>query len=104
MLPYGLGKIQNFQEYAINFFEDPIGIGMIPSLILTLFAQVFCSVALIAGIFSRPAAMILAFRHDDFATLSLPLLFWGIYCLLSFLGGDKYSIDALLFNNKKKIK
>ena len=111
MLPYGIAKIQNFREYSINFFDDPIGIGMIPSLVLTIFAQVVCSMALIGGFFSRAAAVILAFNmliaskyhwHDDFATLSLPLLFLGIYCLLSFLGGGKYSIDSLLFNSKKR--
>lgn len=107
MLPYGIGKIENFQEYSINFFDDPIGIGMMPSLILTIFAQVFCSIALIVGFFSRSAAVILAFNmfvaskyhwYDDFATLSLPLLFLGIYCMLFICGGGKYSIDSLLFN------
>ncbi|MDE6542870.1 MAG: DoxX family protein [Muribaculaceae bacterium] len=110
MLPYGIGKIQNFQEYSINFFDDPIGIGMVPSLVLTIFAQVGCATALIGGIFSRPAAMILAFNmliasryhwHDEFATLSLPLLFLGIYCLLSIMGSGKYSIDSLLFDRRK---
>lgn len=111
MLPYGIGKIENFQEYSINFFDDPIGIGMMPSLILTIFAQVFCSIALILGTFSRPSAAILALNmlvaskyhwHDDFATLSLPLLFFGIYSMLFILGGGKYSIDSLLFKYKKK--
>lgn len=113
MLPYGIGKIQNFQEYSINFFEDPIGIGMVPSLVLTIFAQVVCSIALIGGFFSRLAAIVLAFNmliaskyhwYDDFATLSLPLLFLGIYCMLSFLGGGKYSVDSLLFNSNKEMK
>lgn len=92
MLPYGIGKIQNFQEYSINFFGDPIGIGMIPSFVLTSFEQV---VIANRWIFSPPATIILAFNmliaskyhwHDNFAALSLPLLFWGIYCVLSFLG------------------
>lgn len=115
MLPYGIGKIENFQEYSVNFFDDPIGIGMMPSLILTIFAQVVCSIALMGGFFSRPAAAILAFNmlvaskyhwNDDFATLSLPLLFLGIYCMLFILGGGKYSIDTLLFgsNGKKEEK
>lgn len=113
MLPYGIGKIENYQEYSVNFFDDPIGIGMVPSLLLTIFAQVFCSVALIGGFFSRPAAAILAFNmlvaskyhwNDDFATLSLPLLFLGIYCLLFILGGGKYSVDTLLFKPNKEGK
>ncbi len=111
MLPYGIKKIQNFDQYSINFFDDPIGIGMVPSLILNIFAQVVCSIALIGGFFSRPAAIILAFNmliasryhwHDAFATLSLPLLFLGIYCLLIVLGGGKYSVDSLMFRQNKK--
>lgn len=112
MMPYGIGKIENFEEYAVNFFDDPIGIGMVPSLVLTIFAQVGCSVALIGGFFSRPAALILAFNmlvaskyhwHDQFSTLSLPLLFLGIYCVLAFLGGGKYSVDTLMFKRKNEI-
>ena len=111
MLPYGIGKIQNFQEYTVNFFDDPIGIGMVPSLVLTIFAQVVCSIALIGGFFSRSAAMILAFNmlvaskyhwFDDFARLSLPLLFLGIYCMLFLLGGGKYSLDSVIFKYDKK--
>lgn len=109
MLPYGFEKIGNFQAYSINLFDDPIGIGMMPSLLLTIFAQIGCSIALIAGLFPRAAAMILAFNmavaskyhwHDDFVTLSLPLLFLGIYCLLIVLGGGKFSINSLLFGNR----
>lgn len=110
MIPYGIGKIQNFEKYSINFFDDPIGIGMVPSLILTIFAQVVCALSLTIGLFSRPAALILAFNmliatkyhwHDDFATLSLPLLFLGMYCILSLTGGGKYAMDSFIFNYTK---
>ena len=55
--------------------------------------------------------MILAFNmlvaskyhwFDDFATLSLPLLFLGIYCMLFLLGGGKYSLDSVIFKYDKK--
>lgn len=113
MLPYGFGKIENFDTYKMDFFGDPIGIGMVPSLILSIFAQIICASALTFGFFSRLSAFILAFNmliavkfhwNDDFATLSLPLLFFGIYCLLTFWGGGKYSVDSLLFNRKMKKK
>lgn len=113
MLPYGFGKIENFDTYKTDFFGDPLGIGMVPSLVLTIFAQVVCAFALTVGFFSRAVAFILAFNmliavkfhwSDDFATLSLPLLFFGIYCALTLLGGGKYSIDSLLFNRNIKVK
>ncbi len=111
MLPYGIKKIQNYQEYSVNFFDDPIGIGMIPSLILTIFAQVGCSIALMGGLYSRLMALILAFNmlvackyhwHDAFATLSLPLVFCGMYCVLALTGAGKYSVDSWLSDHKKK--
>ena len=111
MLPYGIGKIQNFEKYSVDFFGDPIGIGMLPSLILTIFAQVVCSLTLTLGLFSRFSASVLAINmlvavkyhwNDDFATLSLPLLFFGIYCFLILSGGEKYSVDTLMFNKNKK--
>lgn len=113
MLPYGLGKIENFDTYKTDFFGDPIGIGMLPSLVLTIFAQIICALALTVGFFSRTAAFILALNmlvatkfhwYDDFATLSLPLLFLGIYCVLTLWGGGKYSIDSLMFNRSIKVK
>lgn len=113
MLPFGLGKIENFDTYKIDFFGDPIGIGMVPSLVLTIFAQVVCTFALTVGFFSRSTVFILAFNmlivakfhwHNDFTTLSLPLLFLGIYCMLTLWEGGKYSIDSLLFNRNIKVK
>lgn len=110
MLPYGIGKIEGFEQYSENFFEDPIGIGMVPSLLLTIFAQVVCSAALVVGLFTRPAAIVLAFNmlvaskyhlFDDWATLSLPLLFLGIYCALAVMGGGRYSADGMIFNRNR---
>ena len=112
MIPYGIGKIEGFEQYSENFFEDPIGIGMVPSLVLTIFAQVVCSSALVLGLFTRAAAIVLAFNmlvasryhlfddFDDFATLSLPLLFLGIYVVLILFGGGRYSVDHAIFGRK----
>lgn len=109
MLPYGWGKIEKYDEYCINFFDDPIGIGMIPSLWLTIFAQLGCSAMLMAGFMSRPAAAVLAFNmlvatryhwHDGLATVSLPALFLAIYIFLTFTGGGRLSVDRMLFKNK----
>ena len=106
MIPYGIGKIEGFEQYSENFFEDPIGIGMVPSLVLTIFAQVVCSSALVLGLFTRAAAIVLAFNmlvasryhlFYDFATLSL--LFLGIYVVLILFGGGRYSVDHAIFGH-----
>ena len=32
MIPYGYGKIVDYDRYAADFFGDPLGIGDLPSL------------------------------------------------------------------------
>lgn len=110
MIPYGVGKIEKFDEYTVDFFGDPLGIGMIPSLLLTIFAQLVCSLFLIAGFQTRISALILAFNmavatkfhfFDPFSIKALPILFLGMYCMLVMLGGGKYSLDACLFRKQE---
>ncbi|MBQ7822727.1 MAG: DoxX family protein [Bacteroidaceae bacterium] len=105
MIPYGWGKITDFDRYAENFFDDPIGIGHLPSLILTIFAQIICSVFLIIGFRTRISAIILAFNmavatkyhfYDPFSVKALPILFLGIYITIIMLGGGRYTLDKWL--------
>lgn len=105
MIPYGWGKITDFDRYAENFFDDPIGIGHLPSLILTIFAQIICSVFLIIGFRTRISAIILAFNmavatkyhfYDPFSVKALPTLFLGIYITIIMLGGGRYTLDKWL--------
>ncbi len=56
---HGLPKLMNYSQSALAF-PDPLGIGSQASLILTIFAEVFCSVALALGLFARISAFVLA--------------------------------------------
>lgn len=112
MLPYGYGKIVNYDKYAADFFGDPIGIGDIPSLWLTIFAQTVCPIMLLIGFQTRLAATILTFNmliavkfhfFDPFSIKVLPALFLGLYLIQLLLGAGKYSLDYLIFE-KRKIK
>lgn len=111
MIPYGYGKIMDYDKYTVDFFGDPIGIGMVPSLILTIFAQIGCAIFLIVGFQTRLSALVLAFNmliatkfhfFDPFSVKALPLLFLGIYLIITMLGGGKYTLDSLLFRSKTK--
>ena len=106
---YALIKIEDYDRYCVDFFGDPIGIGMIPSLWLTIFAQIPCAIALILGLFSRPAATVLAINmavavkyhwNDPLATVSLPIVFLAMYVLLMLTGGGRFSLDSLIFKQK----
>lgn len=111
MIPYGVSKIENYDTLAVEFFGDPIGLGMEPSLILTIAAQVGFSIFLILGLQTRIMAILLAFHmvvatkyhfFDPFFTKALPLLFLGIYIFIAALGAGKYSTDALMLNGHIK--
>lgn len=110
MLPYGYGKIVNYDKYAADFFGDPIGIGDIPSLWLTIFAQTVCPIMLLLGFQTRLSASILAFDmlvavkyhfFDPFSIKALPVLFLGLYLIQLLLGAGKYSLDYLIYDNEK---
>lgn len=110
MIPYGYGKIVGYEKYAADFFGDPIGIGDIPSLWLTIFAQIACPVLLLIGFQTRIAASILAFNmlvafkfhfFDPFSVKALPVLFLGMYVIQILLGAGKYSLDYVLFEKDK---
>jgi putative oxidoreductase len=84
-------------------FADPIGIGEVPSLILTVFAEFFCGIALLIGFKSRLVSIFLAFTmfvaafrvhwSDPWGKKELALLFFGIYVALILMGGGKLGVD-----------
>lgn len=107
MIPYGYRKIVDYDRYAADFFGDPIGIGNIPSLWLTIFAQTVCPVTLVLGFQTRISAAILAFNmlvavkyhfFDPFSVKVLPMLFLGMYLLQILWSPGKYSLDYLLYS------
>lgn len=101
---HGWGKLMNV--FAGNFqFADPIGLGPTVSLILAAFAEGICSLLIIAGFWTRFAALILTinmavavfFVHfpagDWFGDMELPLLYLVAFIVIFLLGPGKYSID-----------
>lgn len=105
MLPYGWGKIKDYDNLSQDFFQDPIGIGNLPSLWLTIFAQLVCPFFLMVGFQTRSAAFIMFFNmlvatkyhfFDPFSKTALPMLFMGMYFVQTLMGGGKYSVDNLL--------
>ena len=55
---YGWFKLMHFAELK-NRFSDPIYVGQTASLLLTIFAEIFCAAMIVLGLFSRFAAFVL---------------------------------------------
>jgi putative oxidoreductase len=58
LIGHGLPKISNFSELSANFY-DPLRIGHRGSLILVILAELFCSMLLVLGLFTRIVAIII---------------------------------------------
>jgi putative oxidoreductase len=103
MLTHGFPKLM--QILAGDFsFGDPLGIGAAPSLFLVTFAEFFCSILVIAGLWTRAAviplivamatAVFVAHAGDPFARKELGLFFLITYVVLFLTGPGKYSLDG----------
>jgi putative oxidoreductase len=108
---HGLSKLMTFDQRRTTF-ADPIGIGPLPGLVLTVFAEVFCSIAVMLGLFTRLAAipplivMLVAFfivhAGDPWRTRELPLLFAVPFLALCFTGPGAFSLDAWLAGRRRR--
>ena len=113
LLLYGHGwaKVMNFSK-RVSTFADPIGMGPEMSFMLVVFAEFFCSIALMLGLATRLAAvpivifgLIAAFvQHidDPFAKKELALLYLVPALTLVFTGAGRYSLDALIGKIRKR--
>lgn len=105
MLTHGWPKLSGFSERLHNF-ADPIGLGSEVSFVLTVFAEFFCSIFLILGLFTRLAIIPMVITmlvvvfvvhiNDPFGQQEKGLLY--LFPLLAILltGPGKYSIDSMI--------
>lgn len=110
MLIHGLPKLEKLLGSSEIQFADPIGIGPTASLILAVFAEVFCSILIMLGLLTRFASipliitMLVAVFHihlkDGFAHQELGMHYLLVYFMLLISGSGKYSLDYL-FNKMK---
>jgi putative oxidoreductase len=107
---HGWSKLANFGAMS-GQFADPIGLGTTTSLALTVFAQAFCGLALALGFLTRLAAIPLTIQmfvlifivhaNDPWHNQEFALLFLLAWLTLLFTGAGRYSIDYVMFKNRR---
>lgn len=105
MVPHGYNKLVHFAEKQKEFMNF-LGIGPTTSLVLVVFAEFFCAIFLVMGLFTRVTAAILAIvmavavfkahNGEVFGDGEMGMLFLGGFISILLLGGGKASLDGLL--------
>lgn len=106
MVRYGYMKLVGFSEMSAQF-PDYIGIGPKGNLALVVFAEFFCSILIMVGLFTRLAvipifitmlvAFFVAHAKDAFDVKTVAFIFM-VLCPVIFLNGSgKISLDKLFF-------
>ena len=103
---HGWSKLTAFGEY-FHSFSDPLGLGPEISYILTVGAEVLCSVFIILGLFTRFAAIPLAItmivaafiilKNESWNDKEFALLYLIPYITIFIAGPGRYSVDRFLF-------
>lgn len=102
---HGWGKLSGVLVGNMQFL-DPIGIGSGLTKVLVAFAEGICSIFILAGLWTRLAAIPLVInmtvitfvQHwpDPWGRKELPLFFLIVFLFLLLTGGGKYSLDGLV--------
>ena len=106
MIPHGYNKFQSFLA-GDHDFPDPLHVSPAVSQGLTIFAEFFCSLLLIIGLFTRLASVVLiicmavvAFvihGDDHIGDKEQSLLYLTGFLAIFLTGPGKYSLDTRLF-------
>ena len=104
MINHGYGKLVHFGEMQGKFMNF-LGLGQTVSLALVVFAEFFCSIFLILGLFTRlssiplivamSVALFKAHNADFFGDGEKAAIFLGCYLVLLILGPGKISVDGM---------
>lgn len=105
MLNHGYGKLVHFNEMKGNF-TNFLGMGSTLSLTLDIFAEFFCSIFLILGLFTRLAvipiliamsvALFKAHHGELFGAGERATIYAACCIALLFCGPGKVSVDGII--------
>jgi putative oxidoreductase len=105
MLLHGWPKFIDFKENSGDW-PDPFHLGSTASYTLTVFAELFCTVLIAIGFFTRVAIIpliilmlviiLIIHSEDTFADREHAIMYLLTYVTLLFTGPGKFSIDRLI--------
>ena len=112
MLSHGIPKLEMLLAGGEVKFMDPIGLGDTATLVLAVFAEVFCSVLILLGIAVRLAvvplmvtmliAIFVAHGNDGLKEKELAIHYLLTYIVLLFSGGGRLSLDSMISSRSAK--
>lgn len=104
-IPHGYDKLIHFAQYKSKFMSF-MGLGPSLSLSLVIFAECFCTIFLVIGLFTRAvvipliiAMLVAVFKAhggDIFASGEKAALFLVAYSVILLCGPGKASVDAMI--------
>jgi putative oxidoreductase len=102
---HGLPKLTHFSTMASEF-PDPLHIGHKLTLMLAIFAEVFCALLLVLGLFTRFAALVLvinlgvaafiALKGQSLTGHELSIVYLTVFASLLLVGPGRISVDAMM--------
>ena len=105
MIHHGFNKLSHFNDTARNM-PNILGLGGDVNASLVIFAEFFCSMFLIIGLFTRLAcipliitmgvAIVKAHHSNVFGEGELPALYLAGFITLLFIGPGRVSVDAMI--------
>ena len=108
LLPHGYDKMVHFADYSQKFLPF-MGMSQSLSLSLTIFAEFFCSIFLLLGLFTRfvaippiiamSVALFVAHDGDFTGKGQAATLFLLAFVVLLFTGAGKFSVDGAIYKH-----
>jgi putative oxidoreductase len=105
MVKHGFAKLMNFATLQHTFYNF-LGFGPKFSLILVLFAEIFCSLLIVLGLFTRWACipiiiamLVVIYGADagkDFLDSELAIFSLTAFVVIAFCGPGKISVDGMI--------
>jgi putative oxidoreductase len=104
-IDHGFSKLTHFSNQQ-NIFFDPFHIGHRWSLVLVIFAEIFCALLVVLGLFTRIAALVLVismsvaaflFHKGQSIELHEPaLLYLSAFFAILLVGPGRISVDGMM--------